>query len=194
MAVGVVHVLEMVDVEEDKANRLARPETSDPFFLDGLVHVAAVGEARQFVSPGNQVEFPVGLFEFLGALLNFMLKHFPVRIQLRNLALDGVVHDVEVLREDADFVLPVADVDVRSFHVAFRNFDGVLDKAPHREDQLAVQPVRDEENQDELRNEHYPAHEYERRHLFVDFGLGLQRQQAEIVRGVVHVVCKVLIL
>ena len=62
MPVGVVHVLEMVDIQEDDAERFFESLCSVHFFFDGPVHIAAVRKLREFIGSRNDVEFLVSLF------------------------------------------------------------------------------------------------------------------------------------
>ena len=156
--------------------------------VDCAQHVAAVGEPGEFVRPRNQVEFHVRLFELLRPFPHFLFEHFAVRVQFRNLALDGPVHDIEVFRQDADFVLPLAEIDIFGFDVAFGNLDGVDDELAHGQHELAVEPHGNKQYRDERSDEHDLAYEQERGYLRIDFFLGLQREQADIVDGVVYVV------
>ena len=96
-------VLEVVYIDEYEAERFLGAGHALYLVVDGPQHVAPVRKSGEFVGPRNQVEFLVRFLEFLRTFLHFLFKHFPVRVQFRNLSLDGMVHDVEVLREDSYF-------------------------------------------------------------------------------------------
>ncbi len=59
VAVGIVERLEVVDVDQQQAQRRSMPLAPPEFVLDRLVEGAAVGEAREPVEPRELLEAPV---------------------------------------------------------------------------------------------------------------------------------------
>ena len=174
MAVGVVDVLEVVNVDKDKAERLVGALHASDFVCNRLVHVATVRESRQFVSLGNQVEFLVGFFQVLGAFTNFLFKDIPVSIQFANLTLDGAVHYVECLAQLSDFVVASSDIDFRDVQVALGNLLDVQDKLVHRNAQDVEHPCSDNQDDEDRNNQDRDACLRGRRNQLVDFTLGLE--------------------
>ena len=185
VAVGVVDVLEVVNVDKDKAERLVGALYASDFVRNRLVHVAAVRESRQLVGLGNQVKFLVGFFQVLGAFADFLFQNIPMGIQLADLALDGAVHDVERLAQLTDFVVACSDINFLDVHVTLGNLLDVQDKLVHRNAQDVEHPCSDNQDDEDRNNQDRDACLRGRRNQLVDFTLGLEGNEGEVVVGIV---------
>ena len=146
MPVGVIDILEVVDVNKDEAERLMRAGRTTHFVCDGFVHFAAVRKSRQLVGLRNQFQFLVGLFQILGTFLDFLFQDFSMGIQFFNLALDGVVHGIERVAQLTQFVCAVAHVDFVDIEVPFTNLADVPGHAVQRKSKRIEHPCGDKED------------------------------------------------
>ena len=63
VAVGIVQLLEEVDVDEHQADGLAGAAGAQPFGIQRLVELAAVGHTRERVSGTESLQTLIGLFQ-----------------------------------------------------------------------------------------------------------------------------------
>ena len=106
-------------------------------------------------------------------------------IQFANLTLDGAVHYVECLAQLSDFVVASSDIDFLDVQVALGNLLDVQDKLVHRNAQDVEHPCSDNQDDEDRNNQDRDAGLRGRRNQLVDFTLGLEGNEGEVVVGIV---------
>ena len=128
MAVGIVDILEMVDVDKDDAERLSGTVGTFHFFFDGLVHVATVRQLREFIRSRNDIQLLIRLFKLVSTFFDFFFEQIPVFVQFFNLPFDSRVHLVEHFGESPDFVLTSLGLEFLDVEVSFCNLRNVINQ------------------------------------------------------------------
>ena len=173
MSVGVVHILEMVDVDKDDAKCLSKAVCSVDFLFNRPVHITAVRQLRQFIRSRNQIQFFISLFKFVSAFLDFFFKQFSVLVQFFDLSLDGRVHLVENSSEAADFVLAAFGLEFTNVEVPFGNLGNVVNQVVQRLTDNQDLPKRHEQDGDNRTEQNDLADMVNRRNHCINFCLRL---------------------